>query len=122
VSSARVIFFVAHSATRSLHCAFLGTFCLSIRLGWNPFSHFGHGDLHWSRQHHWFSNLSLARPHFYSHNDLSRFSCCDVILSIVSFLPTTLPIFFKRLCRDCSFIEALWSLSCLALLRSSPSS
>jgi hypothetical protein len=54
--------------------------------------------------------LSLAGPHFSSHNDLSPFSCCDVILFVVS-LPTTLPIFFTRLCRDCSCIEALWSLS-----------
>ena len=54
--------------------------------------------------------MSLAGPHFSSHNDLSPFSCCDVILLIVS-LPTTLPIFFKRLCRDCSCIEALLSLS-----------
>ena len=54
--------------------------------------------------------MSLAGPHFSSHNDLSPFSCCDVILFVVS-LPTTLPIFFKRLCRDCSCIEALWSLS-----------
>ena len=40
MSSVRVIFFVVHSATSSLHCAFLCTLAHQFALAGNPFSHF----------------------------------------------------------------------------------